>query len=271
MDPENYDSDTKIEALGAGRFAAELRPGWNIGTVPNGGYVTAILGAAAVRSTPHGELLNVSTYFVKAAAAGPAEVEVEVVRAGRRTSCASVRLLQGGSERARALVLTADLDAFDGPDLHLAGPPELPPPAECLRISPDLPMVPAIMRQVELRLDPATAHFARGETGPPRLTGWLRFADGRDADVGSLPLFADVLTPTTFNPFGFSRWVPTLELTVQVRARPAAGWLRIEMTTRHISAGHLEEDGTLWDERGTLVALSRQRAMMLDAGSRGGA
>lgn len=268
MEPVNYDSSAKIDEVGPGRFAAELDPGWNIGTIPNGGYVTAILGASAVRVTPHPELLNISTYFVKAAAPGPVEVEVEVVRVGRRTSCAAVRLLQEGSERARALVLTADLEAFDGPDLHLAGPPTLPAPEDCVRISPDLPMVPAIMRQVEMRLDPATAHFVRGESGPPRLTGWLRFADGRDADVASLPLFADVLTPTTFNPFGFSRWVPTLELTVQVRARPAAGWLRIEMTTRHITAGHLEEDGTLWDERGTLVAVSRQRAMMLDGGSR---
>jgi acyl-CoA thioesterase len=59
-------------------------------------------------------------------------------------------------------------------------------------------------------------------------------------------------------------WVPTIELTVHLRAKPAPGWLRASFTSRFIFGGYLEEDGELWDERGVLVAQSRQLAQVPD-------
>jgi Acyl-CoA thioesterase C-terminal domain len=57
-------------------------------------------------------------------------------------------------------------------------------------------------------------------------------------------------------------WTPTVELTAHVRARPAAGWLRCVFTTRFVTGGFLEEDGEVWDETSTLVAQSRQLALI---------
>ncbi len=70
------------------------------------------------------------------------------------------------------------------------------------------------------------------------------------------------MPPTAFNarlPIG---WTPTVELTAHIRARPAPGWLRCAFTTNYVTNGFLEEDGVIWDQAGTLVAQSRQLALV---------
>ncbi len=57
-------------------------------------------------------------------------------------------------------------------------------------------------------------------------------------------------------------WVPSLELTVQVRAHPAPGPLQARLFSRHLTRGVIEEDGEYWDSAGQLVAISRQTAKL---------
>jgi hypothetical protein len=101
--------------------------------------------------------------------------------------------------------------------------------------------------------------FRRGE--PDRsgvFEGWLRLADGSDGGVLGLLLFADCMSPPVFTVFGPLQWVPTLELSVQLRAKPVPGPVQARFRSRYMSRGVVEEDGELWDVAGNLVALSRQ-------------
>jgi acyl-CoA thioesterase len=93
-----------------------------------------------------------------------------------------------------------------------------------------------------------------------RLEGWMRFTDGREPDVAALPLLADTFPPAVLD-VANSAWVPTVELTVHVRGRPAPGWIAASFRTKFLSDGYFEEDGELWDSTGRLVALSRQLAV----------
>nr|WP_237307897.1 acyl-CoA thioesterase domain-containing protein [Streptomyces alboflavus] len=118
----------------------------------------------------------------------------------------------------------------------------------------------AIADRLWLKLDPSTLGWALGQpSGKGEMRAWFGLADGRDADPLSLLLAVDALPPTAFE-MGLSGWVPTIELTVHVRAKPAPGPLRVAITTRNLAGGFLEEDAEVWDSADRLVAQSRQLA-----------
>jgi acyl-CoA thioesterase len=96
-------------------------------------------------------------------------------------------------------------------------------------------------------------------SGDPTAEFWMRFADGRDADPLTLPLIVDAAPPVVLE-LGASS--TTIELNVHLRARPAPGWLACRVITRYVSGGYHEEDVEVWDSAGTLVAQSRQLALI---------
>ena len=79
-----------------------------------------------------------------------------------------------------------------------------------------------------------------------------------------MALLADATPPPGLNLIDMAR-VPTLELTVHMRARPTGEWLSCMFRSRFVFDGHFEEDGELWDESGQLVAQSRQLAALPEA------
>lgn len=210
---------------------------------------------------PHPDPFSVSTHFLSVARPGPAEIRTEIVRAGRGHSTGEARLLQDGRELLRTIATFGDLGSLEGPTALALAPPELPPVEACERSRP-APSAASIAERLDVAIDPGTVSWLTGEPNDrAELAGWVRLRDGREPDVCSLVLFADAFPPPVLNLRGVQTpWVPTLELTVHVRARPAPGWLRASFRTRALVGGYLEEDGELWDSRGTLVAMSRQLA-----------
>ena len=95
------------------------------------------------------------------------------------------------------------------------------------------------------------------------MEGWIRFVDGTPPSTLSLPLFADAFPPSLFARYGRVGWVPTVELTVHVRRRPAPGWIQARFECDDLVDGRMVETGTLWDETGAVVARSRQLGLLL--------
>ena len=75
---------------------------------------------------------------------------------------------------------------------------------------------------------------------------------------------SDGWLPAAFSKLGRFAIVPTFDLTIHFRAPlPAPGeWLLAEYRSAVSAGGAWEEDGELWTQDGTLVAQSRQLAMM---------
>lgn len=259
-----FDQDTQLTRVGEAGFSGQLSERWNIGAVPNGGYVMAVACRAFEALLPHPDVLTLSGHYIAPTAPGPVELAGTVLHSGRSTSCANLLLKQDGRTRA---TFTATAGHFDDPAANLADhsevgpPPELPPAAECTPAAVVPGLTPEIVARFDARHAPATLGWHRGEPGGPLLSAaHIAFADGRPPDVTSLPLFADAVQPTIFSRYGVTGWVPTLQLNLQMRRRPAAGPLAVAFRTRHVTGGLHEEDGELWDADGRLVALSRQLA-----------
>lgn len=251
-----FDQDTAVHAVTAGVYEGIITPRWNIGSVPNGGYVLAV-GMAALRAAlPSPDPLSVTAHYLRPSVPGPVRIAVETIKVGRRYTTAMARMTQGEKETARILATYGDLNRGGGPT-HIAGvPPPLPPRETLTPLRRDnVPDFGGRFDMLSTNLPFVPGHAI----GPAEVSGWLRFADGRQPDVHALGLIADAFPPAAFHVLA-PRWVPTLELTVHVRAHPTSEWLRCVFRTRFIFGGLLEEDGEIWDEAGTLVALSRQLA-----------
>ncbi|MFE3992555.1 thioesterase family protein [Streptomyces goshikiensis] len=265
-----FDRDTALSARAdePGVYDAELSAGWTIITAVNGGYLLAMVGRALSQALPHADPFTVSAHYLSASAPGPAVIRTQLVRAGRTLSTGQASLFQfdeNGAEieRIRVLASYGDLDALPDDVRTTALPPAIPAYEDCLGAEAGPAPIPgssAIVDRLRLRLDPATAGWAVGApSGKGEMRSWFELADGRDADALSLLLVVDALPPTAFD-LGLVGWAPTVELTTHIRRRPAAGPLRVAITTRNLAGGFLEEDAEVWDSEDRLVAQSRQLA-----------
>jgi acyl-coenzyme A thioesterase PaaI-like protein len=257
MPEYEFDRDTAVQAASEGRYRAQVHERWNVGPVANGGYVMSIgmraLGQALTTADP----LTVTAHFLRPTLPGALEIETEVVKRGRRFATGVARLLQGGSEVVRLLGTYGNFEQHSGQTRVTARPPVVPRNAGTI----SRPDSPAVAERYEHRFDRASLAWLRGQRSDlAELRGAVRFRDWRPPDVLSLAAIADGFPPPAFA-WMEPTWLPTLELTLHVRARPQGDWLHSVFRTRFLFGGLLEEDGEIWDETGRLVALSRQLAV----------
>lgn len=251
--------DTAVEQTGQNQWRGELCQGWRIGVVPNGGYVLAVAGRALSEALPHKDPLTVTAFYLAPTVLGPIDCRVELLRQGRNTSFAEVKMYQEGKLRVKVTAAYTDLEQLQGETWSAAPRPHYPPWNECEPSGQKL----EFKERVELRLATGNEVFTRREAnGSGEFRGWVRHVDGADPDALSLLLFADAFPPPALTVYGPRHWVPTLELTVQVRAHPAPGPVQARLCSRHLTRGVIEEDGEFWDSAGKLVAISRQTAKL---------
>jgi acyl-CoA thioesterase len=253
----------------------------------------AICTRALALDMPFPDPVVVSCFFLRPGTAGPAAVSASVIRSGRSTAFGEAALTQDGKDVVRVTAAFARLGEGPGASagagagasagagagqdglVFLDGtPPALPPPAECVGVpvgSFGLAMPSrgglggsspraSIAERIEFRSAELPGWFLGHPSGRPASEFWMRFADGREADLLSLLLLVDSTAPSVLE---LGAGSVTIQLTVHLRARPAPGWLACRATTRFVSNGYHEEDFEVWDSAGTLVAQSRQLALIL--------
>src|SRR5690242_20717505 len=93
-----FDTDPADDAPGGWLYRGTIPSRWNIGAMPNSGYVLAV-ALAAVRAEAGAGPLTATAHFLSPCGAGDVEIGVEVLKQGRSLSTVTARLDQG--ERTR--------------------------------------------------------------------------------------------------------------------------------------------------------------------------
>jgi acyl-CoA thioesterase len=262
-----FDADTEVEELGEGRFATSISERWWVEKGPNGGYIAAIvLRAIQKMAGPERAPRSLTVHFPRAPVAEPAEISVTVEREGGRASFLSARLEQGGKLQATALaVLAEDWEATGYSEVEM---PEVEPPGELYDPDPEaVPGMPTMFQNYSMR--PALGERAFSG-GAPYSGVWLRAREPRLLDAPLAAAILDAWFPAPFVRLESAVPAPTIDYTVHFRSPlpPAGGSAEDPFLAVFKSGlardGFFEEDGELWSADGTLLAQSRQLALLLD-------
>jgi acyl-CoA thioesterase len=109
-----------------------------------------------------------------------------------------------------------------------------------------------------------------GEERPMVIRAWMGLVEPRPIDALSLAFFSDALIPAPY--MRMTEWsaVPTVDLTVHFRDRMRPGpdadpreLCLAQTTSELIDDGFFVEDGLIWAADGTLLAHSRQLAIVV--------
>jgi acyl-CoA thioesterase len=244
------------QARAEGGFSVDIDNQWSGLASVNGGFLLSLCVKALDVVLPFPDPIAVSGFYLRPGNPGLSQVRTEVIRSGRTTAFGQASLEQGGKEVLRVTAAFSDLTSVSVEFLGRV-PPKLPDPEGCRQLQSISGIT--MGHRFEYRAPVMPGWLKGTPSGDPTAEFWMRFADGRDADPLTLPLIVDAAPPVVLE-LGASS--TTIELNVHLRARPAPGWLACRVITRYVSGGYHEEDVEVWDSAGTLVAQSRQLALI---------
>ncbi|MBF2755484.1 MAG: thioesterase family protein [Gammaproteobacteria bacterium AqS3] len=249
---------TELESVGPDHFRAPVEDGWAIHGNLNGGFLMALaVKAALAGNADHPDPLAVSGHYTGPVVKGEVDMHRRLLAGSRSTSVYSVRLEQSGNLCCFFTVTGTNLDMARGMDLELRTPPALPDIESCRAAqAPDRPV--PLEGRLDIQYPPGSCWWEGENAGSGRYECWLRHVDGADPDALSLLLFMDAIPPAVFSLVRRPGWVPTVALSLQVRAHPAPGPVRMRVQTQSVGRGLVEEDTEVWDSSDRLVGLSRQ-------------
>ncbi|KAJ5178079.1 uncharacterized protein N7500_000778 [Penicillium coprophilum] len=213
----SFQEAIKVTPQGSNRYSAFLRPEWCIGTVPHGGYTTAVIYQLTLTHFAHvhpnqykgpASPISIQLSFLRRTASGPVTFEVEDVKIGRRTSTIHIKLLQASETNPDQLeVKLAGYITISPPEAEVGlsattGWKPLPAPAAGSRadgsvdlaalgrtgidgawtkLQPAFPDFRKAAAQIEL-FGPGNGEEQRKRSGNLNIDQWARFRPGGDVN-----------------------------------------------------------------------------------------
>ncbi len=272
--PGVFDRDTAVrleESSGSERrFAAEVSSDWRAGRGPHGGYLAAILLRALIETVvdPARAPRSLTIHYARAPKPGPVSIRTVLEREGRSLSTLSARMEQDGA--LIALVLAAFSVPWPAPEIYEEPMPDVAPPDPQRRSGKLLfegapPFTQHLVLQPRIGVIPF-----QGASAPMEVGAWLGLAEPRPLDALSLAFLSDAMFSPPFIRLTQPATSPTVDLTIHFRvslpraADPDPDELCLaRFRTGLLHEGFFEEDGVIWGADGTVLAQSRQLAIVM--------
>ncbi len=271
-----FDRDTAVEVIERRRQAgqptgaelsAEVSPDWQVVRGPHGGYLAAIILRALTETVddPARAPRSLTIHYARAPQTGPLRISTTIERAGRSLSTLSARIEQDGT--LVALALAAFSVSWSAPEIADLRMPEVAP-CDQRRESGALLFEGAPQFTQHLVLQPriGVSPF-EGSSEPMRLGAWIGLAEPRSIDALSLAFFSDAMLPPPFIRMSDRAVSPTIDLTIHFRTalgpRDSQELCFAYVHSELVHEGFFEVDGVIWDAEGSVLAQSRQLALLL--------
>lgn len=298
--PYEFDRDTAVEVIGkpkniAFRHAkgtAQIIPlvlvrsveplsgEWSIAGAPNGGLlvgmaITAMRKAIKEAGGKHHDPLSITAHFLSKSEPGiHVDIPTEISKIGKTFSTVKATFIQDNTSKISFVGTFGSLKGLKGSSFNRQknGFETMPKLTDCRfnLTEGNIEHFGTLPGRIDLRL-PDDAPFLTGFSqnkfgGQCLLEGHGGFKDGRPACLRSLGFFVDAFPPPVLN-YELTKWVPTVELTVQFFRRPenVNDLLPVRFYNDFMENGMSSTLGEVYDSNGNLLAVSRQLCMSMTA------
>jgi acyl-CoA thioesterase len=256
--------DAILAAAAAGP-QIEIPPGWGQGRATFGGLVAAVLLARLQALAPaERRLRSFSLSFVGPVAPGAVALQASILRSGKYVTQGECRLLQNGEVMA---VMLASFGASRESVIHV-----VPAPAPAFKpgeVGTMLPYIPKVVPDFVQKIDISWTLGGLPYTGASEadIGGWVRFHDAtREVTPAHIVALVDAWPPTVASlykaPAPSSSMTWTLELMDVDLGTDGNAWWQYLAETDIAEGGYAHIAARLWRADGTLVAISRQTAVI---------
>ncbi|MHB8240811.1 MAG: thioesterase family protein [Solirubrobacteraceae bacterium] len=271
--PGEFDRDTAVrlqETSGPSTtFMAEVSPHWRAGRGPHGGYLAAMMLRALMEAVddPTRAPRSLTIHYLRAPEPGPVGIHTTLERTGRSLSTLSARMERDGVPLA--LALAAFSVPWSAPEISELPMPDVAPVDPVTETGEPHPMAPPFARHLRLIHRIGAIPFS-GSPEPMEFGAWMGLPYPRQIDALSLAFFSDALLPAPFARLSEPAVSPTVDLTIHFRVsmprseNPDPQELCFgRFGAKVVHEGFFEEDGVIWAADGTVLAQSRQLALLL--------
>lgn len=257
------DSATRLTGISDNRLRADGGEAyWNF-TSAFGGWALALGYSAVEQAHPQaGMLASATASFLKPLSGSELDVDVRLLREGRRTSF--LRAEMAAADTPDALMFTADYvfsDMKEKPLDYSCEFPEVKAPEDAPRL-PDTPG-PKFLSRYEQRVALGQPFSAQER---PQSAFWVRDAADRPWDAKALLAVSDTPMPRTFFVDPTPRFGATVQYDLHVFCTPddlaevGSDFLLIEATSDRVFSGRFSQTTRIWSRSQKLLAISNQMA-----------